>query len=97
MTALNTPQVMIMTSGKEGEETIRHIANKKVDKTGISETDVKRKNANNPGDATELPSNSEDEKLFTKITSSEYAPWKKFQNSPNIFKNDYNTDIPDFF
>ncbi|XP_034833071.1 uncharacterized protein [Maniola hyperantus] len=96
MTALSTPQVMIMTGGKEGEDTIRRISNKKVDKTGVLETEEKRKNALNPSVVTEPP-NDDSEKYFTKITSSDNASWKKFQNNPNTYKNDYRSEVPEFY
>ncbi|CAH2258976.1 uncharacterized protein LOC120631758 [Pararge aegeria] len=96
MTSLSTPQVMIMTGGKEGEETIRRVSNLKVDKSGLSETEDKRNNAFNPDDTTES-SKDDKEKVFTKITSSENAPWKKFQNNRHNFKNDYKSEISELY
>ncbi|XP_023941365.1 uncharacterized protein LOC112048175 [Bicyclus anynana] len=95
MTAISTPQVMIMTGGKEGDENIRRSSNKKIDKIGVSETEEKRKYANNPYAVTDS-SNDENEKVFTKITSSENVSLKKFQNQ-NIYKNDFKSDIPEFY
>lgn len=55
MADMSTPPVMIMTAGREGEETISKSADfSKIDKTGITQTDFKDISENDRMDANKL-------------------------------------------
>ncbi|CAH0726988.1 unnamed protein product, partial [Brenthis ino] len=90
MTAMSTPQVMIMTGGRDGEESIAKQTHNKFDKTGEFETDTDNKR-NTLGKT--LSENGNDEN-YLKITTSEDARWRKSQKHQNTFKK--NTDISGF-
>ncbi|XP_041981625.1 uncharacterized protein LOC121735024 [Aricia agestis] len=71
MTAMSTPQVMIMTSSREGED-IGKTPNK-LDKSGS--TDIKRKSADKENKIdVETTTSVDEDKFLTKLTVAEYTP-----------------------
>ncbi|XP_050344015.1 uncharacterized protein LOC126769356 [Nymphalis io] len=91
MTAMSTPQVMLMSGGREGDEHIAKLSHDKIDKTGEMEREQgKIRDVINHNDAAEA-SSDRNEKHLTKITTSEHGSWKKhdtrekYQDYHNIF------------
>ncbi|XP_038212916.1 uncharacterized protein LOC119833104 isoform X2 [Zerene cesonia] len=81
MTAMSTPQVMIMSTGKEGDENIGKITRTKTDKSGMRNTA--------PSKASDII--DRDEHLM-KITTSDHEPQGSAQKFKNSYKyNDYGT------
>ncbi|CAH2090320.1 unnamed protein product [Euphydryas editha] len=86
MVAMSTPQIMIMTGGREGEENIAKLSNSKIDKTGEIKTEQGHKiNVINHNDAVEI-SNDDSEKYLMKITTSEKGSWKKHDTHEKFTK-----------
>ncbi|CAG4961983.1 unnamed protein product [Colias eurytheme] len=86
MTAMSTPQVMIMSSGKEGDENIGKITRIKTDKSGMTNTEAVTVEVNKAADIIQT-SNDRDEYLM-KVKTSDHEP----QGSAQKFKNNYQYD-----
>lgn len=87
---MSTPQVMIMSGGREGEENVAKVSHSKFDKT--SEIDTDTYNKRNKFDKTSAETSNSDN--YLKITTSEDAMWRKTHKYRNNFNK--NTALIDY-